>query len=492
MRVLVAMFKHETNSFSPIITDEERFRQWCLIENQEIESRLLSTNTPTGGYLTFARAHSWEVVTPIAAESMPSGPMSEACYESLAGKIIAASEKADALLLDLHGAMVTETSTDAEGLLLQKLRTLYPEKPIALALDFHANISEQMVENADVITGFQTYPHIDMRETGLRAARILEAGLTKAARPTMGFGRIPVLPHTLRQGTDDEPFASIMTHCRQLKNHEDVLDISFFGGFPLSDTPYTSPSVIVITNNNQPLAHQLTAEILKEAWQKRQQMVYQGCDLMSTLKQARKEKSTQVLLDHSDNCGSGGTQDVMTAIKAIHDLALEKVAVWDPGSVKRMQQAGIGETITLELGGKTDIPSLNLKGAPLTLTGRVKSLFDGKLIIHGDMYHGVEVDLGHSAVLDTGSMEIIIVSHHVEPWDKGVFIAAGINPEQKHLLVLKSRIHHRASFNTITRNHKLLDGEGCTSSDYRLFPFQHLRRPIYPLDEGCGYPESYN
>ena len=127
-------------------------------------------------------------------------------------------------------------------------------------------------------------------------------------------------------------------------------------------------------------------------------------------------------------------------------------------------------------------PMQNMEGEPLTLTGKVKSLFSGRWTIHGDMYNGVEVDLGHSAVFDTGKMEIIVTSRHVEPWDKGIFIAAGINPEQKNYLLLKSRIHHRASFNTITRNHKLLDGTGCTSSDYSLFPFRHLNRPIYPPD----------
>ena len=485
MQVLIAMFKHETNSFSPLVTDIDRFRHWCLLEKEQVHN-LIQTNTAIGGYLNYSRESGWDCITPVAAESMPSGPMKEECFLTFTQKILEDAPDADLILLDLHGAMVTENCTDAEGLLLETIRALAPDTPIAVALDFHANISDVMVAQADIITGFHTYPHIDMKDTGLRAVRLLDRMHKGSVKPCMAFGRAAILPHTLKQGTDDEPFASLMRLCRELEQHEDVLDISLFGGFPLSDTLFTGPSVIVITDNNPKLAKQLKQQILDAIWKARERMVYAGSDLQQAVIEAGNDQRQQVLLDHADNCGSGGTQDVMTVIKAVHEHQLNDVAVaavCDPHAVQLMQVAGIDETITLSLGGKNDLPLLDLKGEPLTLTGRVKSLFCGRWKIHGEMYNGMEVDLGHSAVFDTGNMEIIVTSRHVEPWDKGIFIAAGINPEQKQYLVLKCRIHHRASFNTITHNHKLLDGSGCTSSDYSLFPFRHLSRPIYPLDQ---------
>lgn len=485
MRTLIAMFKHETNSFSPLVTDIERFEHWCLLENEKVFD-LTETNTAIGGYLGYAQESGWECITPVAAESMPSGPMSAECFLSFSQKILEYAPNVDLILLDLHGAMVTETCTDAEGLLLETIRAVAPNTPVAVALDFHANISEVMVANADIITGFHTYPHIDMKNTGLRAVRLLDRMQKKSVNPCMAYGRVPILPHTLKQGTDDEPFASLMRLCRTLEQQDDVLDISLFGGFPLSDTPFTGPSVIVITDNNPELAELLKQQLFNEIWSVREQMVYAGSNLQQAVIEAKNDQRQQVLLDHADNCGSGGTQDAMTVIKALHDNQLEDVAVatvCDPHAVQLMQVAGIDESITLSLGGKNNFPMQNMEGEPLTLTGKVKSLFSGRWKIHGEMYNGVEVDLGYSAVFDTGRMEIIVTSRHVEPWDKGIFIAAGINPEQKQYLVLKARIHHRASFNTITRNHKLLDGTGCTSSDYSQFPFRHLSRPIYPMDE---------
>ena len=468
-----------------MVTNAERFRHWCLFENEQVFD-LAETNTAIGGYLSYARECDWDCITPVAAESMPSGPMSEECFLSFSQKILEYAPNVDLILLDLHGAMVTETCTDAEGLLLETIRAVAPDTPIAVALDFHANISDVMVAHADIITGFHTNPHVDMKSTGLRAVRLLDRMHKKSITPCMAYGRVPILPHTLKQGTDDEPFASLMRLCREMEQLDDVLDISLFGGFPLSDTPFTGPSVIVITDNNPKLAKQLKQQILDKIWATREQMVYSGSDLQQTVVEAKNDQSQQVLLDHADNCGSGGTQDVMTVIKALHDNQLEEVAVaaiCDPHAVQLMQVAGIDETITLSLGGKNHFPMLDMVSEPLTLTGKVKSLFSGRWKIHGEMYNGVEVNLGHSAVFDTGKMEIIVTSYHVEPWDKGIFIAAGINPEQKQYLLLKSRIHHRASFNTITHNHKTLDGTGCISSDYSLFPFKHLSRPIYPLDE---------
>ena len=486
MHALIAMLKHETNTFSPLVTDIERFSQWILAEGEMIRSRLSGTNTATGGYLQVACDNHLETETPVAAEAMPSGPVDSDTYSHLCNLILESLDDTCLAMLDLHGAMVTEDSLDGEGELLKQIHRNRPDLPIAVSLDFHANISEAMVENATIITGYQTYPHTDIKQTGIRAAKLLMNAIRGNIKPVMSFGRLPVLPHTLKQGTDDEPFKGLMAYCREQEQLEGVLDISLFGGFPLADTPYTAPSVIVIVDADLALAHRVKEDILRKAWKCHKQFEYRGSSLESTLFQASKHPGPLVLLDHADNCGSGGTQDVMTIIRALHESDLQNIAVaavWDPHAVQAMQVAGIDQTITLDLGGKTDMPALNLKGQPLTLTGQVKTLTDGRWTIHGKMYQGVEIDLGPTAVFVAGNLEIIVVSRHVEPWDKGIFIACGINPEQKHYLVLKSRIHHRTSFRTITPDELLLDGTGVTTSDYSQLKFRHLPRPVFPLDQ---------
>ncbi len=192
-----------------------------------------------------------------------------------------------------------------------------------------------------------------------------------------------------------------------------------------------------------------------------------------------------ILLDHADNCGSGATQDVMSVIEAVMEFGLQDVAVaavWDPRAVAQMQAAGIGARVTLALGGKSDMPSIGERGRPLSVTGKIKLLSDGQWTVRGPMYTGVEVRMGPTAVLDTGRMQIVVVSRHHEPWDLGVFTSVGIQPCEHRYLLLKSRIHYRAGFGDLARHTLTLDGSGVTTSDNRRLRYEHVRRPIYPLD----------
>jgi microcystin degradation protein MlrC len=192
-----------------------------------------------------------------------------------------------------------------------------------------------------------------------------------------------------------------------------------------------------------------------------------------------------ILLDHADNTGSGGNQDVMTVIEEVIRQDLDDVAVgglWDPGAVQQMMAAGIGATVTLQLGGKTDMPAIDRRGEPLTTTGKVKVLSDGEWVVRGPMYTGLVVQMGPTAVLDTGKMQIVIVSLHHEPWDQGIFLSVGIDPAHKRYVLLKSRIHYRAGFAPIAKHTITLDGVGVTTSDNSLLKYENVRRPIYPLD----------
>jgi microcystin degradation protein MlrC len=485
MRLLVAMMKHETNTFSPVPTDWGRFAAWSGHFGAAARAAYEGTAMAMGAYLDLAKEIGAEVVTPLAAEAMPSGPVTEAAYERMTSAILEAVEGCDAAMLDLHGAMVAETTPDGEGTLLERMRRLKPDLPIALACDLHANLTEAMVRNCTALVGYKTYPHVDIRETGEQVGRILLGALEGKLRPVMEWGARPLLAQTLRMGTDDEPMRSLIAAARQAEGRG-LLAATVFGGFPLADIADAGVSAICIADGDRAAARRETDELLRLAWQRREDFLYRHEPLEQAIARARQMTEGPVLLlDHADNVGSGGTEDVMTVIREVIRAGLEDVAVaavCDPEAVQAMARAGVGATVTLPLGGRTDMPSIGLRGEPLTVTGRVRTLSDGEWIVRGPMYTGVQVSMGPSAVLDTGKVQIVVVSRHHEPWDQGVFTSLGIDPKTKRYLLLKSRIHYRAGFAPLAKATITLDGEGVTTSDNAILKFERVRRPIFPLD----------
>jgi len=487
MRIVMAMMKHETNTFSPVPTPWQRFEDWGAHFGADVIAAFEQTNMPLGAYIRLAREAGAEIVTPIAAEAMPSGPVEAAAYEKMSAAILEAVEAGcDAIMLDLHGAMVAETTADGEGTLLRRLRAIAPKTPLCVTCDLHCNLTEAMVANSDALIGYKTYPHVDTFEVASQVGRILLDTLEGKVRPVMAWGQAPLLSQTLRQGTDDEPFRSLIGAARRAEASGEVLAATVFGGFALADVEDAGASAVVIADGDNAAAQTVTERLLDRLWTERDEHLYQHRPLQEAIAEAKHLKDGPILLlDHADNVGSGGTQDVMTVLAEVMRQGLEDVAVggiWDPEAVQAMIRAGVGATVTLVLGGRSDMPSIGLKGQPLTVSGRVKLISDGEWVVRGPMYHGLRVHLGPTAVLDTGTVEIVVVSRHHEPWDLGVFTSVGIDPRHKRYLLLKSRIHYRAGFAPIARHTLTCDGDGVTTSDMRLLDYRNVRRPIYPLD----------
>ena len=488
MRVVMAMMKHETNTFSPVPTPWSRFEEWSACFGEDVIQAYGPTNMTLSAYIKLCRDAGAKIISPIAAEAMPSGPVADDAYRLMSDHILEAVAKGcDAIMLDLHGAMVTESNQDGEGTLLAEVRRAAPNTPICVTCDLHANLTQAMVDNCDALIGYKTYPHTDMYEVGTTVGQILFDKLRGNANPVMSWGRVPVLSQTLRQGTVDEPFKSLIRLTREAEASGEVMAASVFGGFALADIHDAGISCIAIADGDQSAADSVIERLRLEMWEKREEHLYNHEPLEDGVARARTiENGPVILLDHSDNTGSGGNQDVMTVIAEVIRQDLQDVAVgglWDPTAVQKMMEVGIGSTVTLELGGKTDMPSIDRKGEPLTVTGKVKALSDGEWVVRGPMYHGLVVQMGPTAVLDTGNMQIVIVSRHHEPWDQGIFLSVGIDPAHKRYILLKSRIHYRAGFASIAKHTITLDGVGVTTSDNRLLKYRNVRRPIYPLDK---------
>lgn len=487
MRLVLAAMKHETNTFSPVPTPEARFADRDLHWGEAVRHAHAGTRTGLGAYLELAEEAGAEVVTPVAANAAPSGPVAAEAYERFAGAIVeAVAAGCDGVMLDLHGAMVAEYTPDGEGTLLERIRAAAPDVPVCVNLDLHCNLTEAMVRNCTALIGFKTYPHIDSYETGLQVGRILMRALAGEVRPVMRWGNRPLLAQTLRMGHEDEPMKTLLAMAEE-EERAGMLAATVFGGFPLADFHDAGLSAVVVSDGDAAGAEAATTRLLDAAWARRADFVYTGEPLHEAIARAGHiEEGPVILLDHADNAGSGGTQDVMTVVAEIISQGLEDVAVGtikDPQAVAEMARAGVGAEVTLDLGGKQDMPSIGRRGESLRVTGCVRALTDGRFRVTGPMFTGIEENMGPTAVLDTGRVQIVVTSNNTEPFDTGVFTSVGIDPARKRYLVLKSRIHYRAGFGPLARHTITCDGTGVTTSDNSVFEFKHVRRPIYPLDE---------
>jgi microcystin degradation protein MlrC len=493
-RVVIAMLKHETNTFSPVPTDLARFGGAEICTGAEVYSQFKSTGTVMGSFLDVADAEGFEVATPLAATAAPSGPVNEDVYRNFCDAILEAIARGcDMCFLDLHGAMVTDSIEDGEGALLMRIRELARQLPIAVALDLHANLTDAMVGNCTAIVGYKTYPHTDMYETGVHVAQIVTRAMRKEIVPVMAWGNRPVLAQTLRMGHDDQPMHELIGAAIE-EERRGLLAASVFGGFPLSDVWNAGVSVVTVADADHASAAAACDRLLGKAWKLRHEFVFQPEQLSQTIAKAKALRQGPILLlDHADNAASGGTQDTVTVLKEVLEQGLEDVAMFaicDPDAVQEMVKAGVGATVGLSLGGKMDMPAIGRPGEPLTVTGQVLAITDGDFVISAPMGRGTVKSMGPTAVFEIGSVQVVVISRNAEPFDLGCFLSVGIDPARKKYLILKSRIHYRMSFRKIARHELLCSGVGVTSSDNRLFEFRKVRRPIFPLDSDTPeYPD---
>ena len=481
--------EHETNTFSPVETSWESFGPDGPYIGVHAYRAMKGTKTPIGAFIDIAEEANADIVTSVAGFAYPSGPVSGLAYDRFCDLIIEdVRQGCDLIMLDLHGAMVVKDRTlDGEGTLLKKIREVAPSTPIAVSLDLHANVTSDMVRNANIIVGYKTYPHIDMYETGVLAGKLLLRLYRAEIKPVMHWNNIPVLAQTLKMNTSEGAMKSYSDRAAQSEKKPNVLASSAFGGFPMADMPEAGMSVVMITDDDQELAKTECNAILDVAWKQKESFIWRDEPLEDSISHAKSLKEGPILLlDHPDNCATGATQDTMTTLREALKQGLSDIAVGpirDPEAVAQLIAAGIGATITLPIGGKTDMPAINKKGEPLNLTGVIKNITDGDYVITGPQFTGVKASMGRTVVFDTGDAEIVITEKLQEPWDLGVFTSVGIDPSTKKYLLLKSRMYFRPVFLPIAKHSVYCAGVGVGSSDWTMFNYEKIRRPIYPLDD---------
>lgn len=493
MRLLLATMSHETNTFSPVPTRLERFCRdgTTLLSGQAAIDFYRGTGTCMGGYLAVAEELQAEIVVPICASAPPSGPVDSDAYETFCRMITDAVAQGgfDALWLDLHGAMVTQRFDDGEGELLRRIRAIDPHTPLCVAYDMHANVFDAMVGNAQIVTGYQTYPHIDQRQTAERAARALLRAMRGEVKPTAAWGTAPMLPHVMAQGTHQAPNRDLQALCATWEASGRALAASLFVGFPHADVAMAGLSAVVVTDNDPAGAQAMVDELISAAWKARREFMFDIEPLETSVRRAKAMGAPGqlpvVLLDHYDNCASGGTMDTTDTLREIIRQDLDDVVffgIYDPDAVRQAIQAGVGATVTLSIGAKLPMPQLPVASAPLTVTGVVQTISSGSFRLKAGLTPGLQVFMGPTVVLDTGKVQIVLLSRHIEPTAQEMLQVLGIDPSRKKYVAIKSRVHWRADLGKIAREIVECAGVGVCTSDYGQLTFRNVRRPVFPLD----------
>ncbi len=487
MRFFVAMFSHETNTFSTLPTDRRQFAARELRYGGEIFEAYRRTGTCLGGMIDAAAERGVTLLPSVAAAASPAGPVAQKFYAEMTERLkadLAAAGPLDGVLLDLHGAMVPAELEDGEGELLAAVRAVVgADTPVAVTLDFHANVSDAMVRHATLLHGYKTYPHVDMAERGLEATlRLLDVAAGRL-RPAVAFRRPPLLPPIAGQLTTRGPMRRLYDLADEMERQPGVVSISIFAGFPLADIHDAGLSLYVVTNTDQALADRLADRLAEEAWAGRREFLHTAVPVREAVARALALPGRPVILaDIADNTGGGAAGDGTEILRELFRVGAPSATaacLWDPAAAAACVRAGVGATVSLEVGGKVD----DRHGAPVRVTGRVRALSDGHFVHKGPMFRGLPGRLGPTAVLEADGVKIILISLRWQTLDPEMIRLVGIEPTAEQIVVVKSTVHFRAAFEPLAHAIIEVDAPGLSSSNLSRFTFKNVRRPIFPLDE---------
>lgn len=488
MRIAVGAISHETNTFSTVLTDLESFRQRGLYRGEDIFDNFAGTNTEVGGFLQGAETHGLDLIPTVCASAMPGGIVTSRAFRCLLDELVERIQRAgsiDGVLLALHGAMVTETHDDGEGAVLRAVREVVGQAPVVATLDLHSNTTPLMVDSADILIGYDEYPHTDMAARGAEAAHLIAALGRREIHPTPALRKLPMIPTSQRMMTADPPMADIMQMAHEVEQDPIVLNVTVSGGFPLADIAEAGFGVLVTTDANRDMALGGASQIASFAWEQRHKFL--GGTLPVEEAVARAVDASQgpiVLVDVADNPATGGPGDGTSLLRELVARGVEDAAfavIADPEAVHQLVAAGLGATVTLRVGGKVE----KLYGEPVQVSGEVKNISDGEYRQDGPMMTGVLRHMGKAVVLDCAGLELIICELKQSPTSLQVFRSQGIEPTEKKILAIKGKGHFRAAFGPIAKSILLAEGKGTCGSErcIRRLSYKKVHRPIFPLDD---------
>ena len=488
-RVLTAELAHETNTFSRRVTDAQSFKDHYVLMGDDAIRARGDANTELAGFADAGKDYGWKIDHVLSAAAGPSAKVERAAFEWLCDPIVAAVERRnfDGILLGLHGAMVLDFCEDGDGEILRRIRaSVGAEIPIAITLDPHANVSQQMCSLADIIVSFRTYPHVDMRETGGRAGAILQRTMAGEIKPHTVRVRRPMLEETNGGRTDVGPMIPRLAAARDYECHADVFAVSVNAGFASTDVADVGPTVLV-TGQGDPDPHiAFTETIADDIWTRRHEALNDYLTVEAAAAVAvgfDPRNGPLVIADYADNPGAGGYGDSTALLGALLDAGVNNACfgpMVDGETAQALHKVKVGEKVHISLGGKTDAA---FGGGPLKLDGELVSISDGHYVGDGPILGGLHRSYGPSAVLRVDDIEILIVTIAKQILDLQQFKSFGIEPERKGVIALKSMQHFRAAFEPFAGQVVICDSGALCTLHYERLPYRNVPRPIFPLDQ---------
>jgi microcystin degradation protein MlrC len=485
-RIAIAGFQHETNTFAPFPTSFEDFVKadsWPgLTRGADIPEVFAGLNVPISGFM--AAADGWQVVPLVWASAEPAGPVSDAAFERIAAMICEGLKRAgplDGVYLDLHGAMVTESLEDGEGTLLRRVREVVgPDLPVAVSLDFHANLTSDMVDNASVLTIFRTYPHIDMAETGARAQALL-AELLRSERPfERAWRQLPYLVPLSSQPTTRPPLQRIYEGLRELPG-DGIACLDLAMGFPAADIQDSGPAVVAYGADAAAVRDAVAGlyETMCRIEPEFEDRLLGETEAVRAAEVIRAEgRGPVVLADVQDNPGGGGSSDTTGLLRALVAAEVQGAVLallWDPEATARTHAAGCGATIRLPLGGRYPAGGT----APFEADFAVEALSDGRFTFTGAMYGGGQAELGPMALLRvqhaSADVRVLVSSERFQCLDLAIFRHLGVEPREQRILAVKSTVHFLADFAPIAAEVLLVDSPGAHPCRLDRVAYSHMR-----------------
>jgi microcystin degradation protein MlrC len=487
--VAIASILQESNNFSPVRTHYDDFSP---VFGDAVLERHHGKLTEMGGFIDTLSAAGVPIEPICAAWAITANRLVRRDLERLTHEFLArlrAIDPPQALLFAMHGAQTAESADDTEGYLLRLTReALGPDIPIVVTLDLHANVTRAIVEHASAIVGYQTYPHIDMFETGVRGAKLALRILSGEVQPAMAMQKLPLIVPAENMQTTSGPMHLLIERGKALEKAGETEIVSIFGVQPWLDIPEMGCSVVVVTNGDQRAAERHASDLASDFWRSRREFDVELTPVDKAIRQALAvDGGPVVFAESSDSTGSGSPGDSTGVLRPLLEAGLQEPAaifLVDPEAVGKAAEAGAGATVTMRIGGKFD----RKNSRPVKVTGHVRMISDGRWTAWGKGYNtGIETCMGRSVVLEVGQVRILIAERSAMTVDPELFRSHGIEPLRMKIVVVKSPNGFRAEYEPIAKKIFLVDTPGVSSANLSTLPFRRVSRPIYPLDTGVRF-----
>jgi len=413
-------------------------------------------------------------------------------YNSLLSELLEGIEAAlpvDGVLLHLHGGGATEDEDDLEGHVLEQVRKVVGDKiPVVTPLDMHANIGPKMMKHGSFFCGYDTYPHIDGYDRSAEVSQLLIDTIRGKINPKIAYAQPNMIITPVMQKSEYYPMKVVIDRAHEIESEPGVLSATVSAGYPYADVPYPGVTMMVIADGDEELAQRKVDELSQLCWDLRMDFLARVVPMDRALDIALAEREGPVVLtDQADNPGGGPPQDGTIALKAMLDRGVTNACVAvmrDPEAVAMAIEAGVGNTVTMKIGGKTE-PWV---GDPLEVTGTVRTISDGTIKAKGPMPY--ELNMGKSVVLNVKGIDVILTEVATQATDLGVYHSMGLDPTDYKILLVKSCVHYRVVHDAIAKKTIELDLPGWHGTRLAAFPWKKLKRPVWPIDvEALGISE---